>query len=212
MAVSLTAVRRLVVGRQGFAPRFRRATRRRRSGDPPAERRAARFDLRCRPRAPADAVRAHRRLSARHGRGSAPHRTHLRVLGARGVAAADRAVAALPQRDGGRRPLGVARPGAPRPCGPRRARSRAHPCRRAARLARLRGPGRRRYVELEAGEDGARGALGPRRARDRRPPELPATVRPRRAGDPESHARRGPRRRPRRCASSHCSRSLHGVP
>ncbi len=39
-------------------------------------------------------------------------------------------------------------------------------------------------MELEAGEDGARRAVGPRAARDRRPPELPAPLRPPRARHP----------------------------
>ena len=70
------------------------------------------------------------------------------------------------------------------------------------------GAGRRRDVELEAGEDGARGALGPRRARDRRATSFQRALRPRRARDPEAVARRaGARARPRRCARSRCSPS-----
>ena len=191
MAVSLTAVRRLVVGRQGFAGRFRRgdeadveATIRRLTAvqldSISAVDRAHRLTLGARIGAyPRDTV-------ARPARRGAD----LRVLGARGVAAADRALAPLPHRHGRRRPLGLPRPCAARARRPRRARAGPHPRGRAARLARLRGPGRRRHVELEAGEDGARGALGPRPAGDRRPAELPAPLRPRRARDPRPRARR----------------------
>ena len=94
-------------------------------------------------------------------------------------------------RDGGARPLGLARPRLPRPPGAVRTGARADPRRGAARLARLRGERRRRrHVELEAREDGARSALGQRPARDRRPAQLPAALRPHRARDPEARPRR----------------------
>ena len=64
-----------------------------------------------------------------------PRRAHLRVLGARGLAAADRGLAALPERDERAGPLGHLRPGDPRPRRPRRAGARADP-RRRARSAR----------------------------------------------------------------------------
>ena len=111
VAASIAAIRRLVVGSQGYTrPLPPRRRRRRRGDDPPADGGAARLDLDRRPRAPADADRAHRRVSARHRARPAARGPGLRVLGARGVAAPDRALAALSGRDGGRRPLGPARP------------------------------------------------------------------------------------------------------
>ena len=59
--------------------------------------------------------------------------------------------------------------------GARRGGARRGPGARPARVPRLRGQGRRRDVELEAGEDDARGALERRRDRHRRPSQrLPA--------------------------------------
>ena len=60
---TLAQIRRTIVGAQGFAGRYRRADEtRRRGGDPPALGGAARLDLDRRPRAPADALLAHRRV------------------------------------------------------------------------------------------------------------------------------------------------------
>ena len=161
MAVSLTAVRRLVVARQGFAGRFRRgdaadveATIRRLTAvqldSITAVDRAHRLTLGARDR----------RLPARHGRAAARRGADLRVLGARGVAAADRALAALPHRDGRRRPLGLPRPCAARACRPRRARARPASARKGrsaratskARAAAACGTGsRRRWCSRRSG-------------------------------------------------------------
>ena len=140
------------------------------SADPPVDRRAARLDLRGRPGAPADDLGAGRLVHRRRGPGALARGAYLRVLGARGLllpielwphfrgvmegaghwGSHDRAM---------REHADLVEP-----------RARADPQRGAARLARLRGQRpRRRDVELEAGEDGARGAVGPRPARDRRP-------------------------------------------
>jgi hypothetical protein len=92
--------------------------------------------------------------------------------------------------------LELPRTGDARPWRSRRARPRADPLRGTAGLARLRG--RRRghgHVELEAGQDGARGAVGPRDARRRRPSVVPAPLRPCGTRDPQRLPRRaGPRR------------------
>ena len=87
-----------------------------------------------------------------------------------------------------------------------RARARRDPRARPARLAPLRGPGRRRDVELEAGQADARGALDRGPARDRRPRGVPAPVRPARAGDPAGAARRAGAERGRVAARADAAR------
>ena len=123
-------------------------------------------------------------------------RPRVRVLGARGVPASRRGVAALRRPDARRRPALVRGrrrdPSAPRGRDPGR-----DPRPRPARLAPLRGSERRRRdVELEAGEGDARPPLEPRRPRDRGPAGIPAALRPAGAGDSEGDPRRpGPDRR-----------------
>ena len=211
MAVSLTAVRRLVVGRQGFAGRFRRGD----EADVEATiRRLTAVQL--------DSIstvdRAHRlTLGVAHRRFTRATRSP-RLLGDGRIFeywAHEASLLpielwpALPHVMDGRRPLGLPRPRAARARRPRRARAGPHPRGGAARLARLRRAGRRRDVELEAGEDGARGALGqrpPRRSPDGAASsgcyDLAERVIPK-------HVPRVRRRRPRtrRCARSRCSRS-----
>src|SRR5581483_3977464 len=84
---------RLRAGLRGPLPPC--ARRRRRSLRAPPQRRAARLDLDGRPRAPADDRLARRRLRAGRRHVAAPNRPAVRVLGARGLAAPRRALAAL---------------------------------------------------------------------------------------------------------------------
>ncbi len=133
--------------------------------------------------------RASARTSPGIGAAAARARARVRVLGARGVPAARRGVAAL------RRPDAVGRStlvrGRRRDASPSRGRDpRRDPCARPARLAPLRGNERGRDVELEAGEGDARPPLEPRRPRDRGPAGIPAPLRPARAGDSEGDPRR----------------------
>ena len=191
--VSATAVRRLAVAAQSYSGRYRRAKD---SSVEAAIRRLSCVQL--------DSIstveRSHRiALTSRdrqlsEGERLAPARPgpDLRVLGARGMSAADRVVAALPPRDDERRPRLVQqrqrRQGGS--SSTRRRDPRAHPRGRPARVPAVRGGGRRRHVELEAREGNARAALEPRRARDLGTPGLPARLRPRRARDPAGTARR----------------------
>ena len=111
---TLAQIRRTIVGAQGFAGRYRRADE---ADVEAAIRRLSAVQL--------DSIstvdRAHRlTLSSRIGAFDPEHvptllaaRAGLRVLGARGVAAADRALAAFPHGDGRPRALGLARPGVP---------------------------------------------------------------------------------------------------
>src|SRR5581483_9965174 len=164
--------------------------RRRGRGDPSARLRPARLDLDRRPRPPADAVRAHRRLPGAGRVEAAEGRPDLRVLGARGLPAADRGLPALQAPDGApsRAPL-VGAQARPRPGG-EEARSRRDPRARRAADALLRGRRRRGDVELEAREADPRGPVRGRRHRGRGPRRVPAAVRPAGAGDPPRAARR----------------------
>ncbi len=199
-SISLAALRRHVVAHQGFvdapSPRAARPTWRR------AIRRLSCVQL--------DSIstveRSHRIvLASRVGvypQGSVSKLlgpgAGVRVLGARGVPAAGRGLPALSLAHARARALEQPRARAGR--APRGGRARAG--RRSARAARSaratsRASGGGRDVELEAGQAGARLALGPRRPGDRRPPGLPAPLRPDRAGDPARGARgaRAERRR-----------------
>ena len=103
--VSATAVRRLAVAAQGYAGRYRRATGAGRRGrDPPALVRPARLDLDRRAEPPDRPREPRRRLPARGRLAAARARADLRVLGARGLPAPDRVLAALPaaMENGGR--------------------------------------------------------------------------------------------------------------
>ena len=71
------------------------------------------------------------------------------------------------------------------------------------------GRGRRRDVGVEAGQAGARLALGPRRAVDRGPPGLSAPLRPDRARDPARRARRA-RSHEAQALRSLVLRAVHG--
>ena len=191
--VSLAQLRRYVVAHQGFATRARTSRRdRRRRGPFAASRlRAARLDLDGRPGTPPDAQLAPRPLPGGFRHATPLRGAHLRVLGPRGLPAADRGLSALQAAHGAPpRPALVG----PRAEGPsdRGARPRGDPRARGAPLARLRGPGAdaRRDVELEARQARARAPLRGRRGRRRRPRRVPAPVRPARAGDPEAVPRR----------------------
>ena len=131
----MAALRRYVVAHQGYAARFRRATRGRRRGrDRRGSGRAARLDLDRRPRPPAHALDSRigafdeadvSRLLARG--------PHLRVLGARGLPAADRGLPALQAADGRAAPTGTGGAASGRPRG---ARSSARCSRASATRAR----------------------------------------------------------------------------
>ena len=167
--VSATAVRRLAVSAQGFAGRYRRAT----GASVEAEIRR----LSCVQLDSISTVERSHRIALTSRVGDYPREAvsrllargpDLRVLGARGLPAPDRVLAALPDGDGERRPRlvrGRRQDASP----PRRRDPRGDPRARPARVAPLRGRGRRRDVELEAGEGDARAALEPRRPRDRGP-------------------------------------------
>ena len=177
IVVAVAALRRYVVAHQGYASRFRRARTRRRGGrDPAAAGGAARLDRDRRPRAPAH---ARRRASAPtpepDALAPAARGPQLRVLGARGVPAADRGLPALQAADARAEGSPLVGPPAHRR-GPRR--SSAHVLARIrergrAAGARVRGP-ERADVGLEAREARARASVRGGRARDRRAPGLPA--------------------------------------
>ena len=124
------------------------------------------------------------------GLAAAGPRPGVRVLGARGLPAAGRGLAAVRQRDAKRRPALVRRGGAD-PSSPGRARSSEEiRTARPVRLSPLRGrdgragcgAGSRPSAMLER-------ALEPRRSRDRRPSGVPAALRPARARAPACGAR-----------------------
>ena len=169
--VSLAAIRRLTVSTQGYAPRFRRARAgRRRGGDPPARRGTARLDLGRRPRAPPHPVEPHRRVpragAAEPARPRAASSSTGRTKPASSPSSSGRTAASTWKA------RGTGASTRPRLTGTRTSSNRCSSgsAPRAARLARLRGRRRRhRDVELEAGEDGARGALGSGSPRRRGP-------------------------------------------
>ena len=140
--VSLAAIRRLTVVDAGVRARFRRAqARRRRGGDPPADRGAARLDLDRRPRAPADAgarasaryPRDRCRACSRDGpRSSSTGRTRRACSRSSSGRTSARVMEGGGHWGAHDRALRDAR-------GPRRAGARADPRRGPARLARLRG-------------------------------------------------------------------------
>ena len=105
--VTIAALRRIVIHAQGYASRARSAsTARGGGGDSPALVRAARLDLGRRAQPPHRARVARRRLPERRGLPALAAGTGVRVLGARGVPAAGRGLAALRARrciEGGRR-------------------------------------------------------------------------------------------------------------
>ncbi len=200
--ISVTAVRRLAIAAQGYASRGRNGTAR--------EVEDAIRGLSCVQLDSITAVeRSHRIvLGSQSGRLSEGDRVpparrgpDLRVLGARGLPHPGRGVAALPAGDApgpslaGRRHRTAPRARRGGACGGSGA--------RPDRVARLRRQGRRRDVELEAGQGHARGALEQRRDRDRRASQrVPAAVRPRRARHPAATSwRRRCRTRPRGSAS-----------
>ncbi len=154
--------------------------------------RPARLDLDRRAQPPHRAQLAGRQLPARDGLAAAARGEDLRVLGARGVPDPRRGLAAVPPPHArAARPSLVRARDRGRP-GAGRARARRDPRARRAGLAPLRGQGRRRDVELEAGQADARGALDRGPPRDRGPRGVPAPVRPARARDPAGTA--GPAR------------------
>ena len=189
--VSVAALRRYVVAHQGYASRFRRA----RIDDVAAaiaRLQAVQLD------SIATVDRAHRitlatrvgayvetDVSALLARGP-----QLRVLGARGVPAADRGLPAVQAADAGAEGPPLVGPRAHRrgPQG-RAPRARADPRGGRAAGARVRGP-QRADVGLEAGEARARASLRRGRARDRGTPGLPARLRPAGARDPGRVSRR----------------------
>ena len=201
--VSATAVRRLAVAAQAYAGRYRRAT-------------GASVEAAIR-RLPASSSTRSRRSSGATGSRSEPRRRLSEREPSRDLLGEGRIfeywaheACLLPieswplfrPRDGERRP---------RWYGGNVGKTHPHladeilgrdPRARPARVAALRGRGRRRDVELEAGEGDARAALEPRRPRDRRPPGLPARLRPGRARDPAGAARRAGPSETRRCGRS----------
>ena len=199
--MSATAVRRLAVAAQGYAARYRRAT------GPAVE--AAIRRLSCVQLDSISTVERSHRIALASRVGDYPReavsrllarRADLRVLGARGVPAPDRVVAALPAaRWRTAAAAGTATSSETHPHLAERD-PRRDPRARPARVAPLRGRRRRRDVELEAGEGDAGAALEPRRPRDRRAAGLPAGLRPGRARDPARAARRAGAERARDAA------------
>ena len=142
--VSLTALRRIAIDAQGYATRSRAGSDSGGGGgDPPPLVRATRLDLRGRAQ-PSDRARvARRRVQARHRAAAARARSRVRVLGARGVPASRRGVAAV-RRPDARRRAALVRERRRDPSPPRGRDPGRDPSPRPARLAPLRrGAGRR---------------------------------------------------------------------
>ncbi len=207
-SVSLTALRRIVVGAQGYAARSRTGTRR--------EVEEAIRALSCVQLDSITAVERSHRIALGSRVGAYPRETVSRLLGQGRIFeywAHEACLIPVEEWPLFRAPMQAHHPWHGDVIGKhpelaeevRSRRARARP----ARLTRLRGQGRWRDVELEAREGHARGALELGRGRDRRPRQwLPAALRRRRASDPA----RGPRlhrsRTSRRaCESSPCARS-----
>ena len=184
--VSVAALRRYVVAQQGYASRFRRAT-------PTTWRPRSGACRRCSSTRSATVDRAHRltlvsRIGAFDGgRVSRLARgPRLRVLGARGLPAADRGLPALQAADGRPPRPALVGPRAAAEAGRSSASARAPPRRRRAARSRVRGP-ERADVGLEARKARARASIRGRRGRDRGPAGLPAPLRAAGARDPERH-------------------------